>query len=113
MAVSKTKPVEDIAAAYDAGQRLFGENRIQEAAKKFSELPDDIQMHMIGHLQSNKARFAAESAVCVQSIDKLSTARELQKKAAACNKNMDFLIEINTSGEELESNCTKYQNRNF
>lgn len=103
MAVSKTKPVEDITAAYEAGQRLFGENRIQEAAEKFAQLPDDAEMHMIGYLQSNKAKIAARSAACVQSIDKISTAAELDRKAAACGRTLDFLIEINTSEEDSKS----------
>jgi len=103
MAVSKTKPVEDIQAAYDAGQRLFGENRIVEACEKFAQLPSDAELHMIGHLQSNKAATAAKCASCVQSIDKLSTARELNKRAAALDRNIDFLIEINTSGEGSKS----------
>lgn len=103
MAVSKTKPLEDIQAAYEAGQRLFGENRIQEAAEKFSHLPPDAELHMIGHLQSNKAAVAAKCSSCVQSIDKISTAKELSKRAAAAGRNIDFLIEINTSGEESKS----------
>ena len=103
MAVSKTKPVEDIRAAYDAGQRLFGENRILEAEEKFEQLPEDAEMHMIGHLQRNKAAAAARAASCVQSIDKLSTASELNKKASALGKTLDFLIEINTSEEASKS----------
>ena len=103
MAVSKTKPVEDIRAAYDAGHRLFGENRIQEAVEKFAQLPDDAEMHMIGHLQSNKAKIAVERACCVQSIDKPQTAIELDKRAAAAGKTLDYLIEINTSGEDSKS----------
>jgi pyridoxal phosphate enzyme (YggS family) len=106
MAVSKTKPLDDIKAAYKAGQRLFGENRIQEAAEKFKNLPDDIKLHMIGHLQTNKAKIAAEYCVCVQSIDKLSTAAELNKRCNAIGKQVDFLIEINTSGEKSRSGYT-------
>ncbi|HAK47247.1 MAG TPA: YggS family pyridoxal phosphate-dependent enzyme [Spirochaeta sp.] len=109
MAVSKTKPIEDIRAAYDAGQRLFGENRINEAAEKFQQLPADAEMHMIGHLQSNKAKIAAESAACVQSIDKIKTARELNKKAVACGKNIDILIEINTSDESSKSGYPSFE----
>ena len=109
MAVSKTKPVEDIAAAYAAGQRLFGENRIQEAAEKFAELPDDAEMHMIGYLQSNKAKIAAETAACVQSIDKLSTAAELDRRAAVCGRKLDFLVEINTSEEISKSGYRDFE----
>lgn len=103
MAVSKTKPVEDLIAAYEAGHRLFGENRIQEIIEKKPAVPADLELHMIGHLQSNKARAAAENVDCVQSIDKLSTARELNKKAAAAGREIDYLIEINTSGEFSKS----------
>ncbi|MDC7124370.1 MAG: YggS family pyridoxal phosphate-dependent enzyme [Spirochaetales bacterium] len=108
MAVSKTKPVEDIKAAYDAGQRLFGENRIVEASEKFKQLPDDANMHMIGNLQSNKAKLAAESASCVQSIHKLKTAKEINKRAKSLGKKIDFLIEINTSGEESKEGYSSF-----
>ena len=103
MAVSKTKPVEDIKAAYKAGHRLFGENRLQEAVQKFSGLPDDIELHMIGHLQRNKAKLAAENADCVQSIDRIETAVELDKRCVNCGRQLDFLVEINTSGEKSKS----------
>ncbi|MDC7227147.1 MAG: YggS family pyridoxal phosphate-dependent enzyme [Spirochaetales bacterium] len=109
MAVSKTKPVEDIQAAYDAGQRLFGENRINEAAEKFKQLPADCEMHMIGHLQSNKAKLAVESTSCVQSIDKLSTAAELNKRAAALSISLDYLVEINTSGENSKNGYPSFE----
>ncbi len=99
MAVSKTKPVEDLLAAYQAGHRLFGENRIQEIIEKKPLLPADLELHMIGHLQSNKAKAAAENVDCVQSIDKLNTAKELNKKALSAGRKIDYLIEINTSGE--------------
>ncbi len=99
MAVSKTKPIEDLLAAYEAGHRLFGENRIQEIIEKKPLLPYDLELHMIGHLQSNKAKAAAENVDCVQSIDKLNTARELNKKAVSTGRKIDYLIEINTSGE--------------
>ena len=108
MAVSKTKPVEDILAAYKAGQRLFGENRIQEAESKFKEIPADAELHMIGHLQSNKTKIAASCAVCVQSIDKLKTAAELNSHAANLNKKIDVLIEFNTSGESSKNGYKDY-----
>lgn len=109
MAVSKTKPVEDIAAAYEAGQRLFGENRITEAAEKFAQLPSDAELHMIGHLQSNKSKTAAESAACVQSIDKFKTAETLNRHAGACGRKIDFLIEINTSAEASKNGYSSFE----
>lgn len=99
MAVSKTRPPEDVMAAYNAGQRLFGENRIVEAHDKFENLPKDIELHMIGNLQSNKANITAKTVSCVQSIHKIKTAKELNKRAQHLNKKIEFLLEVNTSGE--------------
>ncbi len=103
MAVTKTKSREQVEAAYNAGLRLFGENRVQEAYEKYQNFYDDAELHLIGHLQSNKAKQAAEIASCVQSIDKLKTARELEKRCAALEKQMNIYIEFNTSGEESKS----------
>jgi len=103
MAVSKLKSAETVEEAYRAGLRLFGENRIQEAYEKFADFHADAELHIIGHLQSNKVRKAAEIAACVQSIDKLKTAAELQKRCAAFDKVMDIYLEFNTSGEDTKS----------
>jgi hypothetical protein len=103
MAVSKTKPLRLIEDAYNAGQRLFGENRVQEAYDKFLNFHGDAELHIIGHLQSNKARKAAEIASCVQSVDKFKTAAELEKRCAALEKQLDIYLEFNTSGEDSKS----------
>ena len=103
MAVSKTKTREQVEAAYRAGLRLFGENRVQEAYEKYEDFHSDASLHLIGHLQSNKAKQAVEIACCVQSIDKLKTARELEKRCAAIDKQMDIYMEFNTSGEDSKS----------
>ena len=103
MAVSKTKTREQVEAAYRAGLRLFGENRVQEAYEKYESFYPDARLHLIGHLQSNKAKQAVEIACCVQSIDKLKTARELEKRCAAIDKQMDIFMEYNTSGEDSKS----------
>jgi len=103
MAVSKTKTREQVEAAYQAGLRLFGENRVQEAYEKYEKFYPDARLHLIGHLQSNKAKQAVEIASCVQSIDKLKTARELEKRCAAIDKQMDIFMEFNTSGEDSKS----------
>ena len=103
MAVTKTKSREQVEAAYKAGLRLFGENRVQEAYEKYENFYPDAELHLIGHLQSNKAKQVAEIAYCVQSIDKLKTAAELEKRCAAAGKKMDIFIEFNTSGEESKS----------
>jgi len=103
MAVTKTKPKELVEAAYRAGIRLFGENRVQEAEEKYSGFYDDAELHLIGHLQTNKAKKLVGIAQCVQSIDKLKTAEELEKRCEAAETNMDIYLEFNTSGEESKS----------
>ncbi len=103
MAVTKTKSRNQVESAYQAGVRLFGENRVQEAYEKYENFYPDAELHLIGHLQSNKAKQAAELVSCVQSIDKLKTARALEKRCAALDKHMDIFIEFNTSGEESKS----------
>lgn len=103
MAVSKTRPAEDVLAAYKAGIKLFGENRIKEAIPKFSLIDiEDAQLHLIGHLQKNKAKFIPQNFKCVQSIESLATAEALSKFALASNQNIDILLEYNTSGEEAK-----------
>ncbi len=103
MAVTKLKSSQLVAEAYEAGLRLFGENRVQEACEKYSEFHEDAELHIIGHLQTNKAKKAAEIASCVQSVDKLKTAKELEKRCAAIDKVMDIYLEFNTSGEDSKS----------
>jgi pyridoxal phosphate enzyme (YggS family) len=105
MAVCKTFPAEAIVEAYAAGQRLFGENRVQEFAEKFPAvrtLPD-AHFHMIGHLQSNKAAKAVEIFHAVDSIDSAKLAQRLNDAAQKLNKTLDALIEINVGGEEAKS----------
>src|SRR5512146_2370106 len=101
MAVTKTFPPELIRQAYEAGQRLFGENRVQEFAGKFDALRDlsGAEWHMIGHLQSNKAKKAAELFAAVDSVDSLALAEKLNAAAHSLGKRMAVLIEINIGGE--------------
>ncbi len=105
MAVSKTQPAERLIEVYAAGQRLFGENRVQEFAEKFPALSElrDASFHMIGHLQSNKASKAAEIFHAVDSIDSPKLAERLNAAAGAAGKILDLLIEINVGGEEAKS----------
>jgi pyridoxal phosphate enzyme (YggS family) len=105
MAVSKTQPAANIIEAYEAGQRLFGENRVQEFADKFSQLAElhDASFHMIGHLQSNKTAKAAEIFHAVDSIDSAKLAQRLNDAAQKLGKTLDILIEINIGGEEAKS----------
>jgi len=100
IAVSKTHPVEVIQEAYDLGIRDFGENRVQELLKKKDLLPTDIRWHLIGHLQSNKAKYIADFIHCVHSIDSLDTAKELSKRAVQHSRKIDVLLEVNVAGEE-------------
>ena len=105
MAVSKMHPPDRIREAYAAGQRLFGENRVQEFAAKAPALSDlkDAQWRMIGHLQSNKSAKAAELFAAVDSIDSLKLAEKLNAAAHELNKTLDVLIEINLGGEAAKT----------
>lgn len=105
MAVSKTMPAERILEAYEAGQRLFGENRVQEFADKFDSLHDlaGAEFHMIGHLQSNKTGKAAELFQAVDSLDSAKLAERLNAAAEKVGKTVDVLIEINVGGEEAKT----------
>ncbi len=105
MAVCKTFPAAAIVEAYEAGQRLFGENRVQEFADKFPQLTElkDAEFHMIGHLQSNKTAKAAEIFHAVDSIDSAKLAQRLNEAAQKLGKTLDVLIEINVGGEEAKT----------
>jgi pyridoxal phosphate enzyme (YggS family) len=105
MAVSKTFPAASIREAYDAGIRIFGENRVQEFSQKLDAVRDlqDAKYHMIGHLQSNKAAAAAEVFDAVDSIDSLKLAEKLNESAHKLGKKLEVLIEINVGGEIAKS----------
>ena len=105
MAVSKTVEPASIREAYDAGQRLFGENRVQEFEQKSSALRDltGAEWHMIGHLQSNKAAKAAELFAAIDSVDSLKLAERIDSTAAKLNKRVDVLIELNLGNEETKT----------
>jgi len=105
MAVSKTQPLERIREAYAAGQRLFGENRVQEFAGKAAALADllEAEWHMIGHLQTNKAGKAVELFGAVDSVDSVKLAEKLDAAARGLGKRLSVLVEINVGGEEAKS----------
>src|SRR6266481_7565030 len=105
LAVSKTFPPEHIRRAYDAGVRVFGENRVQEFAGKVGALRDlrDAEWHMIGHLQTNKATQAAELFSHIDSVDSVRLARKLNSAASDLGKKLSVLIEINIGGESAKS----------
>jgi len=102
VAVSKTKTVESIKEAYDAGQRLFGENMVQELVEKQENLPKDIQWHLIGHLQSNKVKYIAPFISMIQSVDSLKLLQEINKHAEKNNRVIDCLLQIYIADEETK-----------
>lgn len=100
VAVSKTKPVEDILEAYNAGQRVFGENKIQEMVSKYDVLPKDIQWHMIGHLQRNKVKYMAHFVDLIHGVDSLKTLQEINKQAKNHNRIIDCLLQVKIAQED-------------
>lgn len=100
IAVSKTKPVEDLQDAYDAGQRVFGENKIQEMVDKFNVLPKDIAWHMIGHLQSNKVKYMAHFVDLIHGVDKLKTLKVIDKEARKHNRIINCLLQVKIAEED-------------
>ncbi len=103
MAVTKGHPAEAVRLAVESGLRVIGENRVQEAEAKIGEAPDGCELHLIGHLQRNKARKAARLFACVQSIDGMETAAALSRAAVEAARTIDVLLEKNTSGAETQS----------
>ena len=102
IAVSKTKPAEDIQQAYDAGQRLFGENMVQEMVDKQQHLPQDIQWHLIGHLQTNKVKYIAPFVSMIQSVDSIKLLQEINKQAEKNKRVIDCLLQIYIADEETK-----------
>ena len=100
VAVSKTKPVSSLLQAYDAGQRVFGENKIQEMASKWEEMPKDIQWHMIGHVQTNKVKYMAPFVDLIHTVDSLKLLREINKQAAKHDRVINCLLQIKIAEEE-------------
>jgi pyridoxal phosphate enzyme (YggS family) len=100
VAVSKTKPIIDLQEAYNAGQRIFGENKIQEMVDKFDALPKDIQWHMIGHLQSNKVKYMAHFVDLIHGVDKFKTLKEINKQAKKHNRVINCLLQAKIAKEE-------------
>jgi len=102
IAVSKTKTIADIQEAYDAGQRLFGENTVQEMVDKYGQLPKDIEWHQIGHLQSNKVKYIAPFISMIQSVDSLKLLQEINKQAGKNKRVIDCLLQIYIADEETK-----------
>lgn len=100
VAISKTKPVEDIMMAYETGQRLFGENKIQEMSAKYEDLPKDIKWHMVGHVQSNKIKYMAPYVDLIHGIDSLKSIKILNKEGVKNNRILNCLLQLKISKEE-------------
>ena len=100
IAVSKTKPVSMLEEAYGLGVRVFGENKVQELVEKYDALPEDIEWHMIGHLQRNKIKYIIGKAALIHSVDSLRLAEAIDKEAAKQNTVARILIEVNVAREE-------------
>jgi len=102
IAVSKTKPIESITEAYEAGQRLFGENMVQELVDKYEKLPKDIEWHLIGHLQTNKVKYIAPFISMIHSVDSLKLLQEINKQALKNNRVIDCLLQLEIADEETK-----------
>ena len=102
VAVSKTKSVNELLQAYDAGQRIFGENKIQEMVSKWEQLPKDIQWHMIGHVQTNKVKYMAPFVHTIHAVDRIKLLKEIQKQALKNDRVIECLIQVKISKEETK-----------
>jgi pyridoxal phosphate enzyme (YggS family) len=102
VAVSKTKPIEDLMKAYDAGQRIFGENKIQEMEGKWEQMPKDIQWHMIGHVQTNKVKFMAPFVSLIHGVDSFKLLNEVNKQALKNDRIIDCLLQMHIAEEETK-----------
>ncbi len=106
VAVSKTKPNEDILEAYNAGHRVFGENKIQEMTQKWEELPKDIEWHMIGHVQRNKVKYMAPFVNLIHAVDSLKLLKEIEKEAKKNERTINCLLQIKIAEEESKYGIT-------
>ncbi|WOD44050.1 YggS family pyridoxal phosphate-dependent enzyme [Hwangdonia lutea] len=100
VAVSKTKPISDLMEAYNAGQRIFGENKIQEMVDKHEDMPDDVKWHMIGHVQRNKVKHMAAFVSLIHGVDNLKLLKEINKQAKKHDRIIDCLLQIKIASED-------------
>lgn len=113
VAVSKFHPSEYLQEAYSEGQRIFGESQVQELQRKVVELPDDIQWHFIGHLQTNKVKYIAPYISMIEAVDSMKLMAEIQKQAAKHNRTIDVLLELHIAEEETKYGLTLDACRDF
>lgn len=107
VAVTKTKPIGDIMEAYNAGHRVFGENKVQEMESKWQELPKDIEWHMIGHVQRNKVKYMAPFVSLIHAVDSLRLLREINKEARKNNRVINCLLQIKIAEEDSKFGMDK------
>jgi pyridoxal phosphate enzyme (YggS family) len=113
VAVSKTKPVSDLMEAYNTGQRIFGENKIQEMAEKHEVMPKDIEWHMIGHVQSNKVKYMASFVRLIHGVDNFKLLEEINKQAKKHDRIIDCLLQIKIASEESKFGMTPTEASNL
>jgi pyridoxal phosphate enzyme (YggS family) len=113
VAVSKTHPPERIAELYQQGQRVFGENKVQELAAKYEVLPKDIEWHLIGHLQTNKVKLIAPFVKMIQSVDSLRLLQEIDKQAQKAGRIIDCLLQFHIAEEETKFGLDEQEARNL
>lgn len=106
VAVSKTKPVDDLMEAYNAGQRIFGENKIQEMAEKYEIMPKNIEWHMIGHVQRNKVKYMASFVHLIHGVDNIKLLKDINKEAKKNNRIIDCLLQIKIASEDSKFGMT-------
>lgn len=107
VAVSKTRPPEDLLAAYRAGQVVFGENYVQELTAKTAAITEPLEWHFIGHLQSNKVKYLAGLVTLIHSVDRLSLAEEISRQWGRLGRSCDVLVQVNIAGEATKSGTTE------
>tara|TARA_B100000809_G_scaffold265853_1_gene326068 strand:+ start:18770 stop:19411 length:642 start_codon:yes stop_codon:yes gene_type:complete len=109
VAVSKTKPNEAIQEAYDSGQRIFGENKVQELAQKYEDLPKDIEWHLIGHLQTNKVKYIAPFVSMIHTVDSMKLLKEINKQASKNSRVINCLLQVKIAEEESKFGLSKIE----
>lgn len=113
VAVSKTKPISDVMEAYQAGQHIFGENKIQEMVEKQEQLPKDIQWHMIGHVQRNKVKYMAPFVSLIHGVENFKTLKEVNKQAKKHDRKIDCLLQIKIASEDSKFGMTPNEARDI
>ena len=109
VAVSKTKPVSDLMEAHNAGQRIFGENKIQEMVEKYEQMPKDVEWHMIGHVQRNKVKYMASFVALIHGVDNFKLLKEINKQALKHNRVINCLLQIKIASEDSKFGMTSLE----